>query len=295
MRKTIISFVILVISSSAVWAGCPYDHFRVGQKNGKLFVDMANSTLYCHWNADYSSNPRPYVESYYEFMSKYGGGYIRAEPGFSVTTISQYEFEGVSGIDYKIYVQRVYATTGLSLYSSLQSILEHDGDTFCLSDYDDLHVHFQYVVAENPDQHYEVQYRLIDSTGKYESSDVFSVCFGSYIPGDANKDGKVDVGDLGILAANYGTTENATWEKGDFTGEGTVDVGDLGILAANYGTNRSGEDFNKDYDKIFDTADAADIASDDEDNNGNALCSSLGFSLIAVLIGMGLLMVRDER
>ena len=36
------------------------------------------------------------------------------------------------------------------------------------------------------------------------------------IPGDANNDGRVDVSDLGILAANYGLTGGATWEKGRF-------------------------------------------------------------------------------
>jgi hypothetical protein len=59
---------------------------------------------------------------------------------------------------------------------------------------------------------------------------------GPAIPGDANKDGKVDVSDLGILAANYGVTSGATWSTGDFNGDGKVDVSDLGILAANYGT-----------------------------------------------------------
>jgi hypothetical protein len=54
------------------------------------------------------------------------------------------------------------------------------------------------------------------------------------IPGDANLDGSVDVGDLGILAANYGITSGATWEMGDFNGDGAVDVGDLGILSAHY-------------------------------------------------------------
>jgi hypothetical protein len=55
------------------------------------------------------------------------------------------------------------------------------------------------------------------------------------IPGDANGDGVVDVGDLGILATNYGTTTGATWDRGDFNHDGAVDIGDLGILAANYG------------------------------------------------------------
>ncbi len=55
------------------------------------------------------------------------------------------------------------------------------------------------------------------------------------MPGDANQDYKVDVSDLGILAANYGTAGPATWAMGDFNGDGKVDVGDLGILATHYG------------------------------------------------------------
>ena len=54
-------------------------------------------------------------------------------------------------------------------------------------------------------------------------------------PGDANDDGMVDVGDLGILGANYGIASGAGWTRGDFTGDGAVDVGDLGVLGANYG------------------------------------------------------------
>jgi hypothetical protein len=59
----------------------------------------------------------------------------------------------------------------------------------------------------------------------------------AHIPGDANGDGVVNVGDLGILAGNYGTLTGATWEMGDFNGDGAVNVGDLGILAGNYGSS----------------------------------------------------------
>jgi hypothetical protein len=60
--------------------------------------------------------------------------------------------------------------------------------------------------------------------------------------GDANVDGIVDVGDLGILAANWqlGSDPNdrmPTWGKADFNLDGVVDVGDLGILAANWSDN----------------------------------------------------------
>lgn len=55
------------------------------------------------------------------------------------------------------------------------------------------------------------------------------------VPGDATLDRLVDVGDLGVLGANYGRSSGATWETGDFTGDGAVDVGDLGVLGAHYG------------------------------------------------------------
>ncbi len=57
------------------------------------------------------------------------------------------------------------------------------------------------------------------------------------LPGDATLDRSVDVGDLGILAGNYGAVGGQTWATGDFNGDGNVDVGDLGILAGNYGTS----------------------------------------------------------
>jgi hypothetical protein len=56
-------------------------------------------------------------------------------------------------------------------------------------------------------------------------------------PGDANNDGGVNVGDLGILAANWqqATVLGKAWNEGDFTGDDIVNVGDLGVLAANWG------------------------------------------------------------
>lgn len=72
------------------------------------------------------------------------------------------------------------------------------------------------------------------------------------LPGDANGDGIVSVGDLGILAAGW-NTGGATWAGspisqvknpgqpiwptmggGDFNHDGTVDVIDLGIMATNW-------------------------------------------------------------
>ena len=50
---------------------------------------------------------------------------------------------------------------------------------------------------------------------------------------DFNGDKIVDVGDLGIMAANWKKT-GATFAEGDANHDGIVDVGDLGIMAANW-------------------------------------------------------------
>ena len=54
------------------------------------------------------------------------------------------------------------------------------------------------------------------------------------LPGDANLDGRVDVLDLAILAANYRKNVTGGWMQGDFNNDGVVDVEDLALLAANY-------------------------------------------------------------
>ncbi|NLE28784.1 MAG: hypothetical protein GX629_03830, partial [Phycisphaerae bacterium] len=113
----------------------------------------------------------------------------------------------------------------------------------------------------------------------------------SRVPGDANEDGKVDVGDLGILAANYGMSEGATWQQGDFNEDGKVDVGDLGILAANYGS--SGSSFEADYAKVFGTA--VENEESAEDDFSSSICSGFGLPMIAGFILAGLMLVRLEE
>jgi autotransporter-associated beta strand protein len=51
--------------------------------------------------------------------------------------------------------------------------------------------------------------------------------------GDANLDGKVDIGDLGLLAGAW-QQSGKVWFDGDFTYNGTVDIGDLGLIAGNW-------------------------------------------------------------
>ncbi len=59
--------------------------------------------------------------------------------------------------------------------------------------------------------------------------------FINWVPGDANWDGAVDVGDLGVLASNWQQADLGVF-KADFNNDGVVDVGDLGILASQWST-----------------------------------------------------------
>jgi uncharacterized protein YjlB len=116
------------------------------------------------------------------------------------------------------------------------------------------------------------------------------------MPGDANGDGMVDVGDLGILAANYGTVIGASWSMGDFNADGAVDVGDLGILAAHYGEGviNSNLDFETDYTKAFGMTLDEEI-SNNEDSVSSLACGAVGLPLIVCLLLVGLMPVRWDE
>jgi hypothetical protein len=145
---------------------------------------------------------------------------------------------------------------------------------------------------------YHLDLTLDGGTGdlfKYNTGAPFvGVTQKALIPGDANADGMVDVGDLGILAANYGGN-NKSWAQGDFNGDGLVDVGDLGILAANYGTNsNSSMNWDAAYAQAFGTT----VAEDEDDSvaeTGSPACSALGLPLIAGLFLAGLMLVKLEE
>ncbi|MCR9218524.1 MAG: hypothetical protein NXI14_15155 [bacterium] len=51
------------------------------------------------------------------------------------------------------------------------------------------------------------------------------------LPGDVDQSGTVDLADLNIVLANFGTTG----EQGDATGDGLVDLADLNLVLANFG------------------------------------------------------------
>ncbi len=64
---------------------------------------------------------------------------------------------------------------------------------------------------------------------------IVAVFVASDCPGDVNHDGQVDLGDVSILLAYYGTVSGAVYEDGDLDGDGDVDLADLSILLSAFG------------------------------------------------------------
>ncbi len=64
-----------------------------------------------------------------------------------------------------------------------------------------------------------------------------SITISVTLDGDINGDGTVNLADLSIMLANYGTTSGMSYEDGDLDGDGDVDLADLSRLLANYGSS----------------------------------------------------------
>jgi hypothetical protein len=75
-------------------------------------------------------------------------------------------------------------------------------------------------------------YRLIVQAGESGLSQDHLFEF-FVLAGDANRDGKVDIADLGITAANWQQSPRH-WHQGDFNYDDLVGIADLGILAGNW-------------------------------------------------------------
>jgi hypothetical protein len=149
------------------------------------------------------------------------------------------DFDGVDGY-FRTPADRILATTPINS-SLIDSYVEFSDSR--LSDY--LQTQSDQAAGERY-AYFQMSWRDGDAAyyGAFHTSEAeegnqpyLEISLGSAkLPGDANGDGVVNVGDLGILAGNYGTLTGATWEMGDFNGDGAVNVGDLGILAGNYGS-----------------------------------------------------------
>lgn len=71
------------------------------------------------------------------------------------------------------------------------------------------------------------------------SSGIFTARAVGECTADVNEDGLVNITDLGVVLANFGTTSGATLADGDVTGDGAVNISDLGLLLTGFGQDCS--------------------------------------------------------
>ena len=71
----------------------------------------------------------------------------------------------------------------------------------------------------------------ITGYGKNPSNLTHGFLLTPLLPGDADRDGDVDLADLSTLAFHWNILSGATWDMGDFDGDGDVDLADLSGLA----------------------------------------------------------------
>jgi len=97
------------------------------------------------------------------------------------------------------------------------------------------------------------------------------------LPGDATRDGTVDLADYARLEVNFGMT-GVGWDEADFTGEGSVDLADYAIMEINFGRTTSGQ-----------SASGVAVSTDEPNDSGTSLpCMGLGLILIlCIFLGFG--------
>ena len=79
----------------------------------------------------------------------------------------------------------------------------------------------------------DINQNPLDGNGDGINGDNFTFDF-FVLPGDANRDRKVDFNDLVKVAQNYNTGGGKTYGQGDFNNDGIVNFSDLVVLAQNY-------------------------------------------------------------
>jgi hypothetical protein len=79
----------------------------------------------------------------------------------------------------------------------------------------------------------DINQNPLDGNGDGVNGDNFTLDF-FVLPGDANRDRKVDFKDLVTVAQNYNGPAGKTYGQGDFNNDGFVNFSDLVVLAQNY-------------------------------------------------------------
>jgi len=81
-----------------------------------------------------------------------------------------------------------------------------------------------------------IQFRVTGAAAPSNTATV-TLIYSAGCSGDLNGDSQVDIVDLSLLLANFGTVGGAQQEDGDINGDGNVDLTDLALLLGVFGTS----------------------------------------------------------
>lgn len=91
-------------------------------------------------------------------------------------------------------------------------------------------------ISGNPNRNYDPN---TCGSGTAGSTGCYRLEASTYLPGDANCDGRITFADYQIMEAHFGMTCGATWLMGDFNGDQAVSFADYQELEANFGIGDS--------------------------------------------------------
>jgi hypothetical protein len=121
--------------------------------------------------------------------------------------------------------------------------------------------------------------------------DVTVVQAKAYIPGDANKDGKVNFSDYLLLSQNFART-GTTWEQGNFNGDNTTNFSDYLLLSQNFG---KGGAVSEEEIAQFKAASESLVAEEEAQGVQQTLpCSAVGLAVLSV-VGLALYSLSSLR
>ncbi|MBN1909479.1 MAG: PEP-CTERM sorting domain-containing protein [Pirellulales bacterium] len=176
------------------------------------------------------------------FLSSYSPGSSPGDIAFggnlTLVSTSQLTME-LGGAEAGTEYDRLQIAGELTLDGVLEIVLIDEftpsaGNVFDILDWSSCTGTFDHVLL--PDLGAELCWDL----GSLYDSGELAVLTSTFMPGDANRDGRVDALDARTLAENWLKSTGMDWSKGDFNDDGAVDDLDASIMAANWGAGTEG-------------------------------------------------------
>lgn len=250
---------LLLFCASVLNAACSLDHVIIGVNEDGISGTSDDDVLFVDCSQKYRNAANSNADWYYPLSSSIYSSYKYriGEPGFdcfqSGDEDAGYTYDpnralsGQPTVDYNLVIECVSLASGFrAVYKDYpQFTIDAEGQSFDYSSihyqHDDAHMHMSYQGVESGNL-YWVSWKITDTTGAYEDSQVFTFVFNVQPElGDIYIDGLVDIKDLESFLLSWlnsdGSKANDFYERADIDRSGQVDIIDFAILADNWMNN----------------------------------------------------------